>query len=167
MCQDIKTLLRYHQLSNIISQMVFLRIIDLKNFIIIIDLKNLPKKEDSGVGPIHHNSQLGIFRDPLPNTTKQPKGCIGMVSTPNCVQYYFSNKCKSYQCKQTPQKVKQVWVKKVEIKPQSKRSVNTVQTSSHTTNAVVLVIKLVQIFVFAYTKFKWVPKPTQVHRVIG
>ena len=87
--------------------MVFLKIIDLKNFanyhgtsrhltknckdlINIIQefinqkgirIDDTLENKDSGVGLVHpNNSQLGIFKDPL---LKPTKGCIGMVSTSN------------------------------------------------------------------------------------
>lgn len=36
-----------------------------------------PKQEEEDVGPVHpNNGQLGIFTNPLPKITQQPRGCI-------------------------------------------------------------------------------------------
>jgi len=44
-------------------------------------------------GHVHpNNEQLGIFVNPFPKTTQQPKGFIGSVSTSHCMKYYFSNR---------------------------------------------------------------------------
>jgi len=62
-----------------------------------IQINDTPKKEDKYIGPIHpDNSQLCIFKYPLTRPIEQPKGCIGIVCTPNYFQYYFSNTCFSY-----------------------------------------------------------------------
>lgn len=41
------------------------------------------------------NEQLEIFTNILPIITQQPKSFIGMVSTSNCMDYYYTN---TYEC---------------------------------------------------------------------
>jgi len=42
-------------------------------------------------GPVHpDNGKLGVFINPLPSS--KPRGCIGIVSTSHCLNYYFTHK---------------------------------------------------------------------------